>query len=128
MIRKIILGATLALFAMSASAASLTLINNESTPIQVNCNGVTGIPIPAKQNGGKLSLPYFLIYAKFGAKDLQCTFTDDTKETGTAHLIVGDYLTTAQIPDYNPKTGVTIAPLSAITTQTSDITVTLDKL
>ena len=127
MIRKIILGATLALCAMSASAASLTLINNESIPIQVNCNKITGLPIPAKQDGGKLSLPYFLIYAKFGSKDLQCTFTSGT-EAGAAHLIIGDYFTTAQIQSYSPQTGVTITPLSAITTQTSDITVTLDKL
>lgn len=128
MIKKIILGATLSLFAMTASAASLTLINNEATPIQVNCNNIVGLPIPAKQDGGKLSLPYFLIYAKFGSKDLQCTFTDGSDATGHAHLIIGSYFTTAQIQSYDPITGVTIAPLSALTAQTSDITVTLDKL
>ena|SRR3990167_400029 len=128
MIRKIILGATLSLFTMGASAASLTLVNNESTPIQVNCNQITGLPIPAKQDGGKLSLPYFLIYVKFESKDLQCTFTDGAGATGTAHLIIGSNLRTAQIQSYNPQTGVTISPLSAVTTPASNITVTLDKL
>lgn len=130
MIRKIILGATLSFFAVSASAASLTLINNESTAIQVNCNNITGIPIPAKQgtDAGKLSLPYFLIAAKFEGNNLNCTFTDGKGNTGNANLVISPTYLTAQIKSYDPKTGVDVEPMASITAPVSDITVTLNQL
>lgn len=128
MIRKIIIGATVALFSISASAASLTLINNESNPIQVDCNGIKGLPIPAKQDGGKLTLPYFLIAAKFESNNLNCTFTDGTGATGHANLTISDLFTSAQINSYDPQTGVIIAPVTALTQPVSNITVTLNQL
>lgn len=131
MIKKIIIGATLSLFAVCASAASLTLINNELHPIQVNCNGITGLPIPAEQggDGGKITLPYFLIAAKFGSRDVKCTFTDGTGAQGNAELAIRRTFLSAQITSYSPQTGgVVIDPTLALIQPVSDITVTLNQL
>ena len=131
MIKKMIMGVGISLFAITASAASLTLINNESNQIQVNCNGMSGLPIPAAQgnDSGKLTLPYFLIAARFDSTDVHCTFTDGTGQEGHAEFVISDYYTMAQIKSYDPTSGgVIIDPTSALTTPVSDITVTLNKL
>ena|SRR3990167_2777910 len=131
MIKKIIVCAGLSLSAITASAASLTLINYEPYQIQVTCNGTAGIPIPPAQSGQgeKLTLPYFLIAARFGSDDVKCTFSDDAGHQGHAELLISDYYTEAQIQSYDPKDGgIIIDPMSSLTTPTSDITVTLHNL
>lgn len=126
MIKKMILGATLSLFALTASASSLTLASNEPSQINVTCNGQAGLPIPA---AGKLTLPYILIATRFLSKDLNCTFTDGSGQVGHAHFVIsGPFSNLAQVVSYDPKNGVNIEPASALTTPTGDITVTLSKL
>lgn len=133
MIQKKLLavGVGLALSAMTATTLANTLTlqsQNEPNSIAVACNNISGLPIPANGQLGPLS--YISLYVLFQRKStLNCTFSENGAQIGTATLQLGPKFQHAQILSDSVASGysVTISPTSAISQPTSDITVTLTK-
>ena len=129
--KLLVIGASLALSAMTATTLANTLTlqsQNEPNPISVMCNNIQGLPIPA--NGQLGPLPYVSLYLLFQRKStLNCKFSENGAQIGTATLQLGPKFQHAQILSDSVASGytVTVSPASALSQFTPDITVTLTK-
>lgn len=138
MMKKIAFVSAAAMLSMSAAtfADTLTLKNtNVADTIQVQCNGVPGLPILNNNQVGPLR--FWLIKGTFQSKDnpLQCTFYNTAHPfaapIGVATLMMdkGPKPTNAKIHVDSLADGftATIDPISATVTLTPDITVSLSQ-
>lgn len=126
--KLIAIGVALCMASVGAMADTLTLESkNISDPVQVNCNGVPGLPIPA--NGQLGPLKYAFLSDLFGGQTLACRFKVANNRVGTATLLISSDNTTAKVISYNPGAGysVTINPSNATGQPVADMTVTLTK-
>jgi hypothetical protein len=129
MIRKIILGATLSLFAMSALANTLTITNKtRQLFLFVNCNNSPTLPVLPNISFARIAAMFPQGPAGY-QNTYQCNFSGLTGgAVGSATIKLMPGFQTAQVVKETPAPGygVNITPATALTQPVSDISVTLN--
>lgn len=86
MIKKIFIGASIAV-ALSATtfASNLDITNHSSTGINVYCNNKLGAPVTAND---AVNLPWIAVYFKFGLQNtLNCAFVNNNQAPSLANTV-----------------------------------------